>query len=504
MNTQFSPGQIVLPIAVVAGLVMAWFLGLNIANENYRRIAFIIIGCGVIAWSIIGRKIWWLPIFFFVSLGGHFYLGFKIFAHELAVLLCLLPLIVTLAMKRDHFKDRQFSIPLPVFLLFVYLCLHFLACAMNNQVEGIGGMGNVSRRYMDAIWPFLIFMPYLIVGNTKYIRWALHLVAVATLIRFSLGMYTALIAGEEAVLFVPFINFVPAGGFGVGDLRGTGSMLVTLALCYFCIYRSHLLRFVVLLPLITVGIWGTFLGGGRITVVLLFGVFTMLFFVYRRFGLLILAGMSMLIGILALNSEPQVLYHAPESVRRAATAFLFDRDFAADTGATRSSDEWHARLAREGFRSWTSDGLTFLFGRGVRPFEERAWAGGKDFEGMIDMAIATSRFEKGLWDVLCTFGLVGLVLYSVLLVQIIRYCLPILLAEKIRTPVHAIMFIAVYQSVTWFLLCWIAGSFPSSAILFGIVAIVAAHDMKRGRKSEILKAESERLALAGAELKAQT
>jgi hypothetical protein len=497
MNSQISPVQIVLPIAILAGLVIAFFFGINIAHGDYTQMTLLAIGACLVAWSMIGRRIWWLPIFFFACLGGHFYFGFKIYAHELAVIICLLPLIITLAMKRDHFKDRHFPVPMVIIFLFLYLCLHFLTCFVYNKSEGPVGLGNITRRYMDAIWPFLIFIPYLLVGNSKYIPWVLHLVAGATLIRFGLGMYTVLFADEDTILFIPVINFVPAGGFGVGDLRASGSTLVTVAICYFCVYRSFLLRYLIFLPVILIGIWGTFLGGGRITIALLMGLFGFLFLLYRQYGLLLITAIAMSIAIVVINAEPALLYQMPNTARRAATAFLLDRNLAADTGETRSSDEWHARLITEGWKSWTENGMTILFGRGVKQFESNAWMEGKNFEGMIDMAIQTSRFEKGLWDVLCTFGIVGLALYSVLLLKIMQYCTPILFSEKIRTPIHAIMFIAVYQCLTWFLLCWMAGSFPSTVILFGIVAMVAAHDMMNQREKGTERLTIGKQALAG-------
>jgi len=476
MNSQIIPVQIIIPIVVLAGLAIAGFFGINIANENYTQLSFIAIGSCVLAWSIVGRKIWWLPIFFFSFLGGHFFFGFKIYATELAVLVCLLPLILALAMKREHFKNRNFGIPRPVGILFLYLCLNFLACAVHNKVEELGGLGGVTRVYLAALWPFLIFLPFLLVGNTKYIPWALHLMASAILIRFSIGMYTALFCDEDTILFIPGVNFIPAGGFGTNDLRFSGSMLCTLAVCYFCVYRIFIVR-CVMLALILVGVYGTFLGGGRVPIVLLLGIFVFAFLVYRRYGLILLSTILLLCATVALNSFPEVLQEFPKTIKKACTVFLIDRNLATDTSEAASSDEWHYRLMKEGYKAWTENGLTILFGKGTRPFDIRAWGGGKDFEGMIEMAVATNRYESGLWTILCTFGLVGFVLYSILLLMIIGYCVPVLQREKIKTPVHAIMFIAVYGCLSWFLLCWIAGGFPSTEILFGVIAMVAGHDM---------------------------
>lgn len=482
MSAQFSPVQLVLPIAMMGGVLLAGFAGMWIAGEDYFRLILIAAGVAFTGWAIVGRHYWWVPIFFLTTLGGHFYFGFKIYAHELAVLVCLLPLVAALAMNKEDIIRRKFVIPAPVIILFIYLCLHLLGILVYNKVEQIGGLGNVMRRYADALWPFLIFLPFLFVGNTKYLRIAFHLMAVAALIRFCFGMYVAFFGNEDTIIFVPMINFVPAGGFG-GDLRISGSILTTVALCYFCMYPAFWVR-LLLVPLIGVGIWGTFMGGGRITVVLLFGLFAFLFLIYRRFGALILWAGLLVVGVVFVNAEPEVLNKAPETVKRAATAFMFDRQLAADKGATTASDLWHARLQEEGFKSWSESFLTIMLGRGTGKFEERAWAGGRDFEGMVEMAIATSRFEKGLWDVLCTFGAVGMALYAAMLFLIIKNCFPILLRDQVKTPTHAFMFMATYLCFTWFLLCWISHSFPSREILFGMIALIAAADLKQAREEE--------------------
>lgn len=483
MNTQISPVQIILPITILSGLALAGFFGLNIAHENYTQLAFVAIGACIVAWAMIGRKTWWLPIFFFLYLGGHFFYGFKIYASELAVLVCLLPLVVTLAMKREHFKNRNFGVPHSVTILFFYLCLSFLVCVIHNRMNSIGGVGGVSRVYLSAIFPFFILIPFMLVGHTKYIKWALLLVAVATVIRFSIGMYTAFYGDEDTILFIPGINFVPSGGFGMNDLRGSGSTLVAVAICYFCLTKNPILRFGLFLIMVLGG-YGTFLGGGRVTIVLSLMLFAFAFLIYRRYGAMLLFAALLLVSTVALNSFPEVLHEFPKTVAKAATVFLIDRDLAQDTAASKASDEWHFRLMQEGYKAWTENAFTIFFGKGTRPFDVRAWGGGKDFEGMIEMAVATNRYESSLWTILATFGLVGFTLYIIVLCKIMFTIIPVLLREKIRTPDHAIMFLAAFQCISWFLLCWISGGFPSTEILFGVVAMVAAHDMKRQRVAD--------------------
>lgn len=469
---QVTGKELLIPFVGILGLIAAFLLGASVADGRYLELTLVFGGILAITWTIVGQNVWWLPFFFFISLGGFFFIGFRIYANELAVLICLLPMILAVALRK-RLLYAVMPIPRSMLLLFAYLAAHYIVLASFNQVSGEGGLGNITRRYAQAIVPFLMLVPFLWTANLRYLPWVLHLAALGTFIRFSIGLVFTLLERDQFFM-VPIINFVPAGGLVGADLRVSGSMLATVVLCYFCLTKSFLLR-AVLLGFLAVAVWGTFLGGGRITVVMLSGLFGFLFLIYRNYGALVAWGATMFLVILVLNLNPTMLHDLHPQAKRAASAFLFDREYAGQLAEVSLSDEWHARLQEAGWKSWTESLSTILVGRGVGRFEDRAWQEGEDFEGMVDMATQTSRFEKGLWDVLATFGLVGLVLYTLLLWKVISICTPILFRDRIETPIHAVMFIAVYSCLSWFLLCWQAGTFPSQQVLFGVVALAGAH-----------------------------
>lgn len=477
----FAPQNIFIPLLGLAGVVLALFVGVAVADGQYLGIGLTVAAILLIIWAIWGQDIWWMPIFFFMTLGGLFYVGFKIYSHEIAVLICLLPMVLAVAMRKSTLQSKYKNLPVVLMLLlFVYLIGHYFAVVGYHQINGLSGFGNITRRYMDAMWPLLILVPFLWVGNSSKIKWLLPLIGLATLIRFSLAFGIAQFEREE-LLYIPGINFVPAGGGNITDLRFSGLTLAMVAVSYLCLTRSILLRGFWLI-ILAVACYGTFLGGGRIIVVLLSGMFGFILLIYRNYTLLSLWGAAVLFGALVLNTFPDILYGSHDKVRRAASAFIVDREEAAEMGQTGLSDDWHARLQEAGWQSWTESVWTILFGRGTTKFEDRAWQEGENFEGMVEMATATSRFEKGLWTTLATFGLVGLILYSALLWRIMQICTPILIRDRIATPIHAIMFMAVYGCASWFLLCWIAGDFPSSQLLLGIVALAGANYWEEMRK----------------------
>lgn len=480
-ETQTSSVKIVGVLATIIGLFAAFWLAQSIGRGNYYSLILVAAISGGLIWAIAGVRIWWFPIFFLPSLGGFFFLGFKIYVHELAVAACIFPLILALATNKRSLIPRKTKVQGLVIILLIYLCLHLLGCLAYNKVMGFGGIGNVMRRYADALWPILFLLPFLFFGNTGLMKWALRLMLIGYSIRYAIGIYAGV---SDQVLYIPMINYLPPSGGSIGDLRLTGLMVASLGIIYLCLSKHFFVRVANIL-IILAGCWGTLLGGNRMAVVSLFILITFACMVYRRFGLLLLCASIGVIGIGILNSDPTLLYKMPDSVRRSASGFILNRGTGAALGNTSPSDEWHFRLMQEGWKNWTENAFTILFGRGTRPFEEAAWefgSGDVKFEGMVEMATQTGRYEKGLWDTLCTFGLIGFVIHIAVMWMIIRDCGRAIFRYKISNYALGLAFMAVSQCLTWILLCWISGGFPSFQIMLGLVAKVALEDMKRDNK----------------------
>ena len=480
-ETQTSSVKIIGVLATIIGLFAAFWIAQSIGRSQYYSLILVTIFASGLTWAIAGVRIWWFPIFFLPALGGFFFLGFKIYVHELAVLACVFPLILALATNKRSLIPRRTTVQGLVIILLVYLCLHLLGCLTYNKIMGFGGVGNVMRRYADALWPILFLLPFLFFGNTGLIKWALRLMLIGYTIRYAIGIYAGV---SSQVMYIPMINYVPPSGGTIGDLRITGLMVASLGIVYLCLSKRFLSRFFNML-LIIAGCWGTLLGGNRMAVVSLFLLITFACLIYRRFGLLLLCASFGVIGIGILNTDPTMLYKMPDTVRRSASGFILNRDAGAALGDTTPSDEWHFRLMREGWKNWTENIFTMLFGRGTRPFEESAWefgSGDVKFEGMIEMATATGRYEKGLWDTLCTFGIVGFALHIAVMWTIIRDCGRAVFRYKISNYALGLAFMAVSQCLTWILLCWISGGFPSFQLMLGLVAKVALDDMIRENK----------------------
>lgn len=479
-EAQTSSVKIVGALATVFGLATAILVAQSIGQGQYFTLVVLAIVSAGLIWTIGGLRIWWFPIFFLPALGGMFFMGFKIYVHELAVLICMFPLVTALATNKQSLIPRRTHMRGLVVILLLYLCVHLLCCLGFNKFMGYGGMGNVLRRYADALWPIMFLLPFLFFGNTGLIKWSLRLMLAGYLIRYVIDLYAGL-SGREEIMYIPLINYLPPSGGSIGDLRVTGSMVAVLGIIYLCLSKGFLSRAFNIL-LILIGCWGTLLGGNRMALVSLAFIVVFACMIYRRYGLILLCAAIGITGLGILNSDPNLLYSMPPSVRRSASGLIYNRSLGADLGDTAPSDEWHFRLMKEGWNNWTENAFTILFGRGTRQFEEAAWESGSGdvkFEGMIEMATATGRYEKGLWDTLCTFGIVGFAIHIAVIWMIIRDCGRAVFRYKIKNHTLGLAFMALSQCLSWILLCWITGGFPSFQIMLGLVAKVALDDMKR-------------------------
>jgi len=471
-------------IALTGGLLVALILGFLIGTG---ALFFMIVGTGIIAgttWVVKARDAWWVPFPAAIALGGYFFVGFKLYLHEAMLLLCLLPLILAIATRKDLVPVVRQKVPVSILLLALYLGLHWLLCLLYNQAEGYGGPGRVSRLYMHAGWPLILFFAFYLFGNSRHLKLVLYLMYFVTLIRFLVGLYfyfryQGLPTDSEAQLvYIPGVNFVPKMG-GPADLRASSILLGAISIVFLSLHRGALLKGCHI-AMISIAFVGCLFGGGRAAM----GIYLMLilfwFFLYRLWFLLFTGSAMFIAIVIILNVSPQSINAFPESTQRALSILIL-KDNATDIQATTlASDEFHRRLREAGFERWTESIGSFFFGHGVRPFDEAGW---EDLNmdavtRRVEQAMLTGRFEKGGWSILATFGLVGLILYLNLIRFLVFDGLRILWREKILDVNHAFYFLASFSCISWVLTMFLAGGFPSEEIMLGLFAKVAYEDSK--------------------------
>ena len=465
------------------GLVVCAAIGLTMGSNSLPIVIVIATIVLALIWVTRAKQRWWLLVPAAGTLGGYFWFGFKLYPHEVALAGSLIPLMITTAIRRSDRIENRPPFPAVLYLLSLYLLAHWLGSNIYNKLDGGGGYGNVTRAYFNAYWVIIFLIAFWRFGSTEYIPAALFLSYLAAAFRVIVGLLTYF---TSAFAYIPVINYVlPGSTHSRGaDLRASGLTLATLAACYFLVQKGFARKsfhFLIFLGSCVALLFGS--GRTVLVLVCLIPIFAAL--LYRRVVPLIFSLLAVTTVLVVLNAQPALLDHVSFPVQRSASILLFDQAQADKYGLTESSDEWHANLRVLGFKKWTESWHNFLFGTGIRPYDNaisETIAGVTTNEDYLESSAKVGAYESGWWTVIAVTGLVGLILYLIVLIYLLRRLLPILLREKVRDHAHAFAFMAVFGIVIWLGLGWTNGGFPSTEIMFGFLALLAIEDGRSGQQ----------------------
>ncbi len=474
------------------GLVVCAAIGLTMGSNSLPIVIVIATIVLALIWVTRAKQRWWLLVPAAGTLGGYFWFGFKLYPHEVALAGSLVPLMITSAIRRSGRIENRPPFPTVLFFLSLYLLVHWLGSNIYNKLDGGGGYGNVTRAYFNAYWVIIFLIAFWRYGSTKYIPAALFLSYLAAAFRVIVGLLTYF---TSAFAYIPVINYVlPGSTHSRGaDLRASGLTLATLAACYFLIQKGFFRKSFHVLIFLGSCIALLF-GSGRTVLVLVCLVPIFAAVLYRRVVPLIFSLLAVATVLVVLNTEPSLLDHVSFPVQRSASILLFDKAQAVKYGLAESSDEWHENLRVLGFKKWTESWHNFLFGTGIRPYDNtisEAIGGVTTNEDYLESSAKVGAYESGWWTVIAVTGLVGLVLYLIVLIYLLRRLLPMLLREKVRDHAHAFAFMAVFGIIIWLGLGWTNGGFPSTEIMFGFLALLAIED-GRSRQQPVATIEGHR------------
>lgn len=464
LYNQVTPQRVLIWCVTAAGFILAPTLAYFVCILGWKW-SLIVGGVTlIVAWAFIARDRWWVPLPAAVMFGGQFYYGFKIPVYEMALLICLFPLALALATRWQGAIPGRTKIPVCIFLMTFYILMHWVGSLVYNKLEGLGGVANVTRSYMSAFWPFILFYSYYFFGNSKYLKLAFNITYVFCLLRVALAVIANFNPG---LMYIPGINFVLPSS--ETDLRASCPPLFELGICYIYMYRGIWTRFFHSVVCLSCFYFIT-LGGGRVSIVLILLIVLYVAVISRLYLMVLIFSILVGSGMIVLNSHPQVLDHMPYMVQRSLSGLiLYDAgiDIQESIGA---SDDWHHGLQAAGKKRWLHSMPSILIGNGIRPIDPSFLSNRGDIEDFLAAAAASSHYESSLWTTLATFGLVGLLLYLNIFYFLLRETLPLLWKEKIHNYETSFAFLASSSIFIWITLSYIAGSFPSTEIMMGLFA----------------------------------
>jgi hypothetical protein len=431
------------------------------------------------AWAALGRTVWWVPAFVLSFAGGYLDLGFKIFPHEIGIALSLVALGALLAFHTPRRQDRP-HLDWSLYALPVYMLVHLAVSWGLALVAGSDGTGTILRLYVNGLWAVGFAALFWTYGSLRHFKSALVLATVFCVLRVAMGAFN--IGAPDPAQVESGALFVPPGSF---DLRVSAVLLIALLVIWFYRRRERWIR-LVLGGVYLGAIYLTWLGASRVAA--LSAAFTLLLWalVQRRRAGLFAGAAGLLVAAfvaIAVNVSPAFYENLPDGMRRSLSGIVATRDLD-EHAETAVSNEWHFMLLEAGFHRWTRSPATVLVGNpveGWKPDYETL----QSLEEKVDVAARLATYENAIFTITATLGLVGMLLWVRVLYWLYRPFTFTILRQGIRHPDDALAFGAVQSLIVYLAFSWIAGGYPSTLCILGVLAAASFFEHRHAAPSRV-------------------
>ncbi len=448
-------------------------------GTNSLIAAIVVIG-GII-WTVAGRRAWWMPVPIATSIGGLVWVGFRIYSYELAMLMAAAALFPALAVNRRTSEQSRGHLSWTTYALPIYLAFHLFASVVLNYYDRGTGYGNIVRTYTGAIWAILFALAFFHYGESRLIRRAIIFVYAGLLFRVLLGLYTYYFPGF--VFFRGFDVFFLLSEHGPTELRESALrlLIVTLGLSAAAKTRSASAFHIIIALLST---WLLLMGSGRATVVMMGAIVIFWLVVQRWYALLLFALASMAAVVTFINVNPGILYSLPEGPQRALTILVFG-DILDIQARLEGSNLWHQELFKLGYQRWVASPLSVAFGNRIYPFDPTMGGYRYDFYHAIHVAASIARYERALWTILTSTGLIGGFLYVSTFIVFLREPVRALFKHRITNFTHFIYFLAAIHAFLYLIFSPVSGGFPGIELMWAGLAYALYRDEEKRNQALI-------------------
>ena len=454
---------------LIGGIVVIWMIGTIPTTSKSFWVSFVIIAIAVLIWSFKGGKNWWMAFVVFVTFGGVFWVGFKIYPAEIGLLFAIMALVFATVIKGKNLRQDRSKISWAFSLLILYFILHMLASLYKANVGLMNGGGSIIRSYSTGM-TFLVFgWLYYRFGSTKNITNVFIIILIINSIRIGFGLY-AYFFSYTSSLSEPGWTFL---GLST-DLRSSVLYQIYAAIIIFYLIKNRNLKVGVLL-LIVLSFIIVFLGQGRVAVLEAMLAISLWVIIEKRYGLLIFILSIFIFLFILVNTK--VYEDLPFEIQRSVSFMVLNKNKIYSYYPF-ASDQWHFDLFKTGFDNWSDSAYSLFFGNCIDPSD--VWRFGSfDFFNQVKIASAMARYESSLWTVLATLGIIGISLYTWVLTFLFRNIIPIVKRDGIKSFNHAVYAIAIISFVLMILLGWIRGGFPDYEIMLGVMGKSLYEDRKK-------------------------
>jgi hypothetical protein len=434
--------------AFALGLIAAPFVALQMVEGNLLPLT-VIAGAGLLLFYLGGGSNYTFHILsFLVLLSASFDFGFRVSPTEQFIALTTILFCIT--------WWRHYQIPARPGLISsgpirfatwmlvvwtVFVLFHFILHVTAYKYEGFK---NILKSYVALSFPYALLLYFIARPNVlkipkNYAKFFAFAVLVATLLSLSARAYQTFIGGATYYslnpedpglalpLFIPGIRYLE----NIYALRALGVLCVSWGVCILTSGYKGFHNFFwrcISLAMISLGIAGSLFSGGRATIVISIVLSLVILVLRKKHGLILAAvcAATLLIALANVFSD-WVNNQAPTQVSRTLQWVLIEKNPRVLAGIEDSS-RWRMELAKKAIKEWMYEPKTIALGWGFRGISESdiatadiAASGNlvsvdEDFAHYICIKrVATHNL---LTDLLVAFGIVGAVIYYVLIISL--------------------------------------------------------------------------------------
>ncbi len=428
----------------VIAMIFAIVAGTNIAMEEYETLGIYGTVVIVLYFFIHGWKnVWWFAALLIFS-GVMFWQGFVFESDHLFVMMLVLASMMSLLTHRANPVPMEMRLAgsrstlLIIGALLAYGTVHFLFNFILPYDPAQYSLKTCTKAYFEcfasmACFFWLLGGPYgfnLKPGWGKGLLWILFFALLGNVAvrgyMYLMGFQAAdgLSEGgfEEFFLYVPVIN-MQAGIYALRNLCPIAIVILLMVATSPGWWRSqkNLIRLLVLAA-VALCLIGAIFSGGRATVLFCLVLIFMVGVARRQLAVIGVLGMAgVMVVALANIFSYEINKNAPFYVARSLQLVMIEK------GETYETIEESQYVRNEAIKAalaeWRDDARVMLIGRSVyaMSFQDAQHARVMGTDGFIENALRSGRTHNMITDLLLQYGAIGLALYLVAYMAVIRY-----------------------------------------------------------------------------------
>lgn len=476
----FNQSKINALIVFVLGLLFSLYAAVSVMQGGVNQLIFYTAIVGGVAWVVLGQRAWWMPIPLAAVFGGMFWVGFRVYTHEVAMVMAFVALIPALILDRRNFTQHQRpKIPVAAWMLLVFLVIHMTTSYVAAGSENSMNKGSILRTYANALWPVIFFIYFYKYGSSKNLDRLLTILYALLVIRCLIGLYSYFF---PKLLYVAGSNFFFIfSQFGASELRVPSLQLITIALSL-AAYKKTSGKKYLHIAMALMAFWLLLLGSSRVGFAMALTTPLIIALAARQFIRVGVISVMITGLILVINANPDMLDSLPPQAQRALSVIVYGTNL--DIYNTiEGSNEWHAYLFKSGWQRWTDSPISMAVGNRVHAFDDYFNSWTADLYARADIAAKTTRYERLLWTVLATLGLMGGLLYAAIYFKLFQGPFREIFRNRSGAITHPVYLIAFIQVLHALLFSPISGSFPAFDLVWGALALGLYYDQKAGNKT---------------------